>query len=272
VKHTKGIITLSVLVLAIAITGISVMASPKLVSLGTPNYLPIVQRQITPTPTSTATPTPTPTSTQTYVPTNTPTPTATTVPTGVTILSNHSYYVDSIDYLHIVGEIFNNTADHLRFVKIYVNVYNSSGQLVATDFTYTLLDNLPAYEKTCFDIMLEEPLDWSYYLFEEPSYWDDGEDLPNLTIFNDSGSYDPTYGWYEIIGEVRNDDVVRIEYVSPVGTLYTASGVVLGCDFTYVNSTHLDPGQISAFDMLSTGRDYIDVDSYRLQVDGNPVK
>lgn len=199
-----------------------------------------------------------------------PTPTPTTVPPGVYILSNHSSYVDSIDYLHIVGEVQNNTANHLRFVKITANIFNSSGQLLDTDFTYIYLDNLPAGDRTCFDILLEEPAGWSYYEFEAPTYRTDGEPLPNLTVFNDSGSYNSTFGWYEIIGQVRNDHGTRVEYVSPVGTVYNASGVVVGCNFTYVNSTHLDPGQTSSFEMTFSGRDYADVTSYRLQVDGNP--
>ncbi|MFQ6058643.1 MAG: FxLYD domain-containing protein [Anaerolineae bacterium] len=230
----------------------------------------------TQTPTSTATNTPTPTLTMTASPTptltNTPSPTATRTPADVYVLSNHSHYVDSINYLHVIGEVYNNTANHLRYVKITANFFNSSEQLVDTGFTYTYLDNLPAGVKTCFHILLAEPAGWSYYEFEAPSYWTDGEPLPNLTVFNDSGSYDPTFGWYEIVGQVRNDHGSRVEYVSPVGTVYNASGTVVGCDFTYVNSTHLDPGQTSSFKMTFGGRDYADVVSYRLQVDGNPVE
>lgn len=219
-------------------------------------YLPIIIKQVPPTPTPT--------------PTNTPTPTATSIPQEVRILSNHFHYVDSIDYLHIVGEVLNNSSDLLRFVKITVNIFNSSGQLLDTDFTYIHLDNLPAWDKTCFNLALPEPAGWSYYEFEAPTYLTDGSPLPNLTILNASGSYNLTFGWYEIIGQVRNDHDSRVEYVSPVGTVYNSSGTVVGCDFTYVSSTHLDPGQTSSFKMTLSGRDYSDVTSYRLQVDGNP--
>ena len=196
--------------------------------------------------------------------------TSTSIPPGVRILPNHSHYVDSIDYLHVVGEVFNNTSDDLRFVKIAANFFNTGGQLLDTDFTYIHLDNLPASEKTCFHMLLQVPIGWSYYEFEAPTYWTDGQSLPNLTILNDGGSYDSDFGWYTIIGQVRNDNGSRVEYVSPVGTVYNAAGTVLGCGFTYVNSTDLEPGQTSAFEMLFTGQDYINVTTYRLQVDGNP--
>ena len=199
-----------------------------------------------------------------------PTPTPTAIPPGVYALPNHSYYVDSTDYLHIVGEVRNNTGNHLRFVKIAADIFSSSGQLLDTDFTYIHLDNLPAGDKTCFHILLPKPAGWSYYQFETPTYRTDGEPLPNLTVMNHSGSYNATYGGYEIIGQVRNDHGTRVEYVSPVGTAYNTSGTVVGCYFTYVNSTHLDAGQISAFKLTFSGRDYSDVTSYRLQVDGNP--
>jgi hypothetical protein len=237
-------------------------------------FLPYISRPEPPPPTATPTPTqtavPTNTPTPTNAPTNTPTATATAIPSGAYILSNHSSYVDSIDYLHIVGEVHNNTANHLRFVKIAANVFDSNNQLLDTTFTYINLDNLPVGEKTCFHILLQKPTNWSYYQFEPPTYRTDGEPLPNLTVTNSNGSYDSTFGWYEIVGQIRNDHGSRVEFVSSVGTLYNGSSAVIGCSFTYVNSTDLDAGQTSSFKMLFTGRNLADVASYRLQTDGNP--
>lgn len=232
-------------------------------------FTPTATATYTPTSTPTDTPTPTMSPTPTSTPTNTPTLTPPTAP--VEVLSNHSHYVTDYGSMWIVGEVQNNTADYLRFVKITANIFNSSGQLLDTGYSYINLDNLPPGDKTCFDILVgDEPAGWSYYEFESPSYQTGGKPLPNLTIINDSGSYNSTYGWYKIIGQVRNDHGSRVEYVSPVGIVYNASGTVVGCGYTYVSATHLDPGQTSSFEMNFTGRDYADVVSYRLQVDGNP--
>lgn len=240
-------------------------------------FLPLVRKAI-PTPTPTATPTntprptstPSPTSTTVPSPTPTNTPTATPVPSGVFVLSNYHDFVDPYGVLHIVGEVRNNTSDHLFLVRIAANFFDGTGQLLDTSFTYTDLDDLPAGEKTCFHISMSEPDGWVYYEFDTPGYWTFGSPLPSLTVFNDSGSYNPTSGWYEILGQVRNDHGARVESVEPVGTLYNSSGTVLGCDSTYVNSSHLDPGQTSAFKISFTRRDYVDVSSYRLQVGGYP--
>lgn len=220
-------------------------------------YLPLISRRELPTPIPTLTPT------------DIPSPTPTPLPRGVYVLPNHSYYQTSWGFLHIVGEVMNNTGDHLFFVKISANLFSGNGQLLDTDYAYTYLFSLPAWQKTCFDIIfIDPPSNWLYYEFEV-SYWTGGNPLPNLTVLNDSGSYDPQNGYYRIIGQVRNDHGARVEYVKPVGTLYNSSSKVVGCSYTYVNSTHLDPGQISVFEIDYYGRDYRDVASYRLQVDGS---
>lgn len=240
---------------------------------GTPTKMPTATPTPTGTPTKTPTATPTRTGTPTKTPTATPTPTATaTLPaSSVYVLANHSSYLDSIDYLHIVGEVKNDTNHDLRFVKVSAALYDSGGRLLDTEFTYVTLGILPAHDKACFHLLLPEPASWTRYEFADVEYWDDANPPPNLLVSNHSGSYDSTFGWYEIIGQVRNNEGQRLEYVSPVGTLYNQAGTVLGCTFSYVTGTHLDPGQKSSFEMLFVGRDFKGVRSYRLQVDANPA-
>ncbi len=240
--------------------------------IGTPTFTLTATNTPTNTfiPQSTSTETPTPTVTNTATPTETPTPTNTQVQENTEILDNQSTFVDSIDYLHVLGEIQNNTSHNLELIKITANFFNGSNQLIDIDFTYTKLDNLPIGDKTCFEISLPEPSGWSYYEFEVPTYWTTGEPLPNMTLLNVLGQIEPTFHWYEILGQVRNDHGVKVTYVQPVGTLYNTSGQVIGCGYTFVSSTDLDPGQTSSFKMTFSSRNYDDVTNYRLQVDGNP--
>lgn len=223
-------------------------------------YLPLVLK---PLPTNTLVP-----------PAPTTQPTATTQPTptqqpGVFILGSTFSYVDSIDYLHVIGEVQNNTSNNLQFVKITANFFSGTGQLVDTDFTYTYLDHLPPNTKTCFHILLQQPADWVSYQFEAPAYSTATQGLPNLAILNDSGSYQPSLKSYKIIGQVQNNEAVQVRFVQPIGTLYNSAGTPIGCGFTFVSSTDLNPGQTSSFDMQVFGRDYADVTGYRLQVDGS---
>lgn len=191
-------------------------------------------------------------------------------PPGNVYISNDYAYVNSIGTLHVVGEVTNETSKTLRFVKITANLYDSNGTLVDVDFTYSALENIPPGDKTCFDLLFIEPPSWSFYKFEPVTYHEDGIPVTGLTAINVSGSYNSTFGWYKILGEIRNDNTYKVNFVSPIITLYNGSGNVVDCDFTYVNSTDLNPGQISSFENTSSGRDYSDVANYRVQVDGNP--
>ena len=223
------------------------------------DFLPLVQKAVEPTRI------PGPTKTPTSEPTTTPT----TQPEDVYVLSNYSYFLTPDDSFHIVGEVLNHTNQNIEYVKVTANLVDVYDALIATGYTYTYLWDLPSHQKTCFDIIfLDAPVGWSYIKFET-SYWEDGDPLPSMTVFNDSGHYDAASGDYSILGQVRNDQASLVESVSPVGTLYFASSKVLGCGYTYVNSTDLEPGQESAFLIDYSYRDYFDVTSYRIQVGGN---
>lgn len=257
--------------------------SPGLTLTGTPPPTPVATHTPTLTPISprgallplirhdrTPTPIPTPTQTPTPRPTSTPTRTPTPIPPGVMVMDNYTNFVDNANYLHVVGEVRNHTGDHLRSVRISADFFDNNGHLVDTDYTYTYLYYLPAWERTCFHLLLPQPPQWAYYQFEAPSYATGGQPLPNLTVIDDSSTYDPVRGWYTVLGLVRNDNGTPVDFVEPVITLYDGQGGVADCDFTFVNSTDLEPGQLSAFENTSTWRNYADVTGYRIQVDGNP--
>ncbi len=67
---------------------------------------------------------------------------------------------------------------------------------------------------------------------------------------------------------ISTNGPTRVEYVRPLATLHDATGMVIGCGSTYVEGTHLDPGQESPFKITFSGRDYADAAAYRIQVDG----
>lgn len=187
-------------------------------------------------------------------------------PSGVSILNTHTTYKVS-SYRYVVGEVYNNTSAYLQFVKVAVNFFNG-GQLVGTDYSYIHLDNLHPYEKTCFSIILDNPSAWTHYTFESPTYWNDGTARPNLTITTHSGGVYQT-SYYRVIGQIRNDEPSEVTFVSAVATLYNSTGKVVDCDYSYVNSTDLNPGATSSFEILSMAPNPSSVTSYVLQTDGN---
>jgi hypothetical protein len=203
-----------------------------------------------------------------YGPPPVSTATPTQLPSGVSILGNHTTHIDSIDVLHIVGEVVNNTTNTIAFVKISANLFNGA-QLVKTDLTYAFLDRVRPGERTCFEVLVLNPPTYTSYTFEAPTYLVNTDALPVLTVLGDTHNID-TLGYYHILGQVRNDTGKQVKFVQPIATLYNGAGQAVDCDFTYVNSTDLAVGQTSAFDIGFIGRPlYTDVTSYHLQTDGN---
>jgi hypothetical protein len=164
----------------------------------------------------------------------------------------------------------NNGEIGINDLDVIANLFNSDDQLIDTDTDYLWRDVLPG-DKACFELSFSDWDGWSYYEFETPTYDSTtNRQLENMTVYGDRGTYDPGDGSYSVLGFVRNDNDSRVESVRIITTLYTASGTVVGCSYTYVSSTDLSPGQSSSFEMRFSGyrRDYADVASYRLQVDG----
>jgi hypothetical protein len=184
---------------------------------------------------------------------------------GAVILANHSTYRRSSSR-YVVGEVFNDSSTHLRSLRVAVNFFYHE-QLVETDYATLYLDNLHPHEKTCFKITVDDPPAWTHYAFEIPTFRRDGSVRPNLTILNYSGRVRGTTQ-YRIIGEIRNDEPNHIRAVTAVATMYDGTGRVCDCDNGSINSTDLNPGQVSSFSITASPANPASVAWYTLQTDG----
>ncbi len=186
----------------------------------------------------------------------------------ISVLKNETAYYTSYGTLYIIGEIRNNSSKHLRFVKIGGSIYNSSGQLLDANDTYSDLYTLAPGEKTCYKLRFTNTEGATHYWIEPPTYFMTGAPLPKIKPYNHSGIYDSNYETYKIVGLVRNDSGKSVSNVRPVGTLYNSSGKVIDCYSSSANSSDLSAGQSSAFDIYFYNFEYQDVTSYRLQISG----
>jgi hypothetical protein len=203
-------------------------------------------------------------------PTPPPTPMPTPYPDGVYILDNATAFVDADGRQHFVGEVFNNTDEHLQTVQVTVNLYDEHDLLITSGTAYTPMFTLPARARTCFNVAVYNPGGTGRAAFADPAYWAGSPALPPLRVLNNSGMYDPATGAYVVSGLVRSEYSATARYVLVTGTLYDAHSQVIGCDFAFVDSTDLAPGQTSPFEITFSGWDYAAASGYHLQVDGNP--
>ena len=73
----------------------------------------------------------------------------------LTILS-HNSYIDSIGYMHVIGEIKNNTPNVAQFVQIIATFYDNNNKVVGTSFTYTTPIDLASGEIAPFELILTD--------------------------------------------------------------------------------------------------------------------
>ena len=69
-------------------------------------------------------------------------------------IASSNDFIDSIGYLHVVGEVENNSPSNIQFVKVSGTFYDSNNQVVATDFTYTNPSDIGPGGKAPFDLTL----------------------------------------------------------------------------------------------------------------------
>lgn len=187
--------------------------------------------------------------------------------TAVWIMDNCSLYDDGYGYMHFVCEIYNNTNTGVEYFSIDVDLYDASGNFIVDDYGYALLSIIHPQETACIDVMFESLPNFDH-LYYYGSYDETDERRPSLSISNHSGSPD-SYA-YETLGIITNNSASTVNYVNAIASLYINTGLVVGCDFGYINSTtpHLAPGQQSSFDIYTLLPDPYAVTRYKLQADG----
>lgn len=155
---------------------------------------------------------------------------------GVGIVSNSSW-TDGAGYVHIVGEVVNNTSQNQQFVEVDATYYDASSNVIGTDFTFTELDVLTPGEKSPF-VFLVSPTSYPSY-----NHYTLGPVTGSATATAASQLFTTTvtsdtfdaYGYEYIAGTVLNRNTATADFVEPIFTFYNGGTVVDG-DFTYVNT------------------------------------
>ena len=104
---------------------------------------------------------------------------------GLQILSNSSY-TDGYGFVHIVGEIQNIGESRTTFVKVVATFYDSIGNVVDCDFTFSDPDELDPNQIAPFEILFTHdermPFIESYALTAESSHYAIVPELSSMLI------------------------------------------------------------------------------------------
>ncbi len=72
-----------------------------------------------------------------------------------------------------------------------------------------------------------------------------------LAVTSATSSFN-VFGWYEVVGEVRNTGSTLARYVQVVATFYDASGAVIDTSSSYTNPSDISPASAAPFKVWST--------------------
>ena len=183
---------------------------------------------------------------------------------GVWIQGN-SYTYTRDGTRHVVGEVYNNTGDTIRFMRLDVTFYDASGREIATDYAYTYLNTIFPRERACFHLAIDEPAGWRTYLISG-SYSLDTVFDPGLDTAGLEGAIDIS-GAYRVSGSIRNFSSTAVYSTVPIATLYNPDGFVIGCSYAYAIPADLGPYQASRFSIYADPPDVYAVALFTVKVD-----
>ncbi len=89
-------------------------------------------------------------------------------------------------------------------------------------------------------------MNFAYLTIDTISYYETTETRYNITASNTSGSYD-SYGYYHIIGMLKNNETFIVDYPRAVSTIYSTTEKVAACSLSFAASDSLNPGGSSSF-------------------------
>lgn len=197
----------------------------------------------TPVNTATSVPSPTPRAT------NTPRATATPETPALEILDTANA-TDSLGYAHVFGEIKNHSEQPYNFVQAVVTLYDANDQVLASQFSFTLLDVIPPGAAAPFDVtFLQEVKGAKRYSTQVQGR--PGGKMSNHLEITSHKSFVDTLGYFHVTGEVANNGDAPATFVKIVATLYDDKGNITGAAFTYTTLDSIPPGGRSPFDLTA---------------------
>ena len=175
---------------------------------------------------------------------------------------NYQHYVDT-GWLHIVGEVRNNSNTPMEYVEVIVTFYDDSNKVVGVDNTFTELDVIPLSGKAPFETGTDQ---WSGATQYRLQVQGKSGRLPRQDFVILSHSSYADGGWLHVRGEVKNVGATQAKFVKIVVTLYDAAGNVVGVDYTFTDLDVIPAGGTSPFE---TGTDHWpNFNHYEIQVEG----
>jgi hypothetical protein len=181
-------------------------------------------------------------------------------------------YTDDIGAFHVAGEVRNNGAEFMEFVEIGGTFFDASGQVVASEYTYTHADFVGPGEAAGFDLTVPDGGSLGIGRYDLEVKGEPTADRPatGLVSQGESTSVDGG-GDYHVAGTVVNQSAAPAEFVQVIGTFYAADGTVVRSVVAYTNLDVVPPGGTDTFDLSVPSGGSAGIARYSLKVEGFAV-
>ena len=203
----------------------------------------------------------------------TPVGAAPPAPAAPLVIVSSSLYTDSDrTTLHVAGEVRNTTTDYMDYVEITGTFFDASGQVVASEYTFTHVDLVAPGATAGFDLGLVNGAELGVSRYELAVQGEVTADRPatGLVIQGESANVDGG-GDYHVVGTVVNQSAAVVEFVKVIGTFYGADGTVVRSDLAYTELEVVPPGGTDTFDLSLPDGGSAGIARYSLVVEGFPV-
>ena len=170
---------------------------------------------------------------------------------GDVVVVSHSSFYDSLDALWVVGEVENIGDIATDFTKVTATFYDSSNQVIDSDYGYADLDVLLPNRKSPFSILfLESQGSLNVHNYTLSISWDNqpAGKAEGIEILS-SSDYIDEYNHMHVIGEVKNQGTLNANFTKVFVTFYDSQKTVVGTDYDYTEPTHLTPQETATYDV-----------------------
>ena len=178
---------------------------------------------------------------------------------GTPILSS-TEWTDASGYVHVVGEVLNNTAEPRRWIQVDASFLNGAGSVVGRAVGYTDIPTLQPWTRSPFEIVARKPSGYASTSVKVCTPGGSGclsgqvAPAPFTRVSaTASASYVDASGRRHYTGSVRNDGTSTAHLPLAMATLYNARGNVRGLASGPAAAASLAPGAVTSYDLIGGG-------------------
>lgn len=167
-------------------------------------------------------------------------------------ISSYTIREDSSGDAIVFGEVENDDSSGAEYVKVTLTLYNDSGGVIGSDFSYTNPSTIPKSKAYPFKIWTDVPrssvdsvklkVEWSRTSSDNPE--------KNLSVINVTETTD-FEGCTKLIGEIKNSGSSSLEYCEAIAVFYDSDGNVEYNDDTYSSPSTVPGGDQCSFEMYT---------------------